>query len=278
MIQNVPLFVTYLLAILIEIGMPIALAILIIKKLKVHWLVVLTGVLTFIGSQVVHIPLLQIPALLQKAGLNIVLPSAWPIGWQALYLGLYAGLCEETARWVGYRALKSKAASYRSAFGLGIGHGGVESVIMGVLVLVSVLSVVLFNPTAVAAQGMSGEAIKMMTAKIAEFWSTAWHLPLTGAVERITAVSAHLLMSVFVWKAVQKRSWLWYLLAVGYHTLIDASAVILTSLTSNYWIIEAIFAIYLVIDVILLVVFWKKEKHAELERIPALTEEANPQQ
>jgi len=273
MIQNVPLFVNYLLAILIEIGMPVTLAILIIKKFKVHWLVVVTGVLTFIGSQVVHIPLLQIPNLLQKAGLNIVLPSEWAIGWQALYLGLYAGLCEETARWVGYRALKSKAASYRSAFGLGVGHGGVESVIVGVVVLASVLSAVLFNPTTAAAQGMSGEMVKLTTAKIAEFWSSPWHLPLAGAVERVTAVSAQLLMSVFVWKAVQKRSWLWYLLAVGYHALLDGTAVILTSLTSNYWVIEAVLAIFLVVDVILLLLFWKKEKREELERIPALTEQ-----
>jgi uncharacterized membrane protein YhfC len=268
MVQNWLLFAAYIAAVIIEIGLPVTLAILIIKKLKVHWLVILTGVLTFIGSQVVHIPLLQIPALLQKLGMNVTLPSAWPIGFYALYLGLYAGLCEETARWVGYRLLKTKAASYKSAFGLGIGHGGIESIALaGVPVLISLLSVVFFNPQAMLAQGVPEGTVQMSIAQVAQFWATPWHLPLASAVERITALSAQLLMSVMVWKAVTQKSWPWYLLAVAYHTLIDASAVYLLSLTSNAWVIEAVLLVYLVIDVVFLALFWKSEKKKEMAAV-----------
>jgi uncharacterized membrane protein YhfC len=276
MIQNWPLFFTYVAAIVIEIGMPVTLAILIIKKMKVHWLVILTGVLTFIGSQVVHIPLLYIPNLLQKLGMQVTLPASWPIWLYAIYLGLYAGLCEETARWVGYRLLKSKAASYKSAFGLGIGHGGVESVLVGVVVMASLLSVLFFNPNNAAAQGMSEGSVQMSIAQIASFWTTPWHMPLAGAVERVTAVSAQLLMSVFVWKAVTKKSWLWYLLAVGYHALIDGTSVMLLSWTSNAWLIEASLSIFLVIDVVFLILFWKSEKRKELADTPVLESTQNP--
>ncbi len=272
MIQNVPLFLTYILAVIVEIGMPVALAVLIIKKVKVHWLVVLTGVLTFIGSQVVHIPLLQVIPLLNKLGVPIALPTEWPVGFYALYLGLMAGVCEETARFVGYKLLKNKAASYKSAFALGIGHGGFESVAVGVIVLASLLSVMFFNPNGAAAQSMGADSVKMVTAQIAEFWSSPWHLPLAGAVERITAVSAQLLMSVFVWKAVQKKSWLWYLLAVAYHALLDGVAVAMVSLTSNYWLIEAVLGIFLVVDIILLVHFWKKGKSEEMAQEPQVSE------
>ena len=272
MIQNVPLFLTYLLAIVIEIGMPVTLAVVIIKKFKVYWLVILTGVLTFIGSQVVHIPLLQVFPLLNKLGVAVALPTAWPTWLYALYLGLMAGLCEETARFVGYKLLKSKAASYKSAFALGIGHGGFESVAVGVIVLASLVSVMFFNPNGAAAQSMGADSVKMMTAQIATFWSSPWHLPLAGAVERITAVSAQILMSVFVWKAVQKRSWLWYLLAVAYHALLDGAAVVMVSMTSNYWVIEAVLGIFLVVDIILLVHFWKKGKSEELAQNPPVTE------
>lgn len=266
---NWTLILTYIIAILVEIGLPVTLAVLIVRKWKMPWVVVLTGVLTFIGSQVVHIPMLQIPALLQKLGMNITLPSAWPIGFYALYLGLYAGLCEETARWVGYKALKTKAASYKSAFALGIGHGGVESVIVGLLVAVSLISALFFNPDTLRASGVAEGTVQMTIAQVAQFWATPWHLPLASAVERITAVSAQLLMSVMVWKAVSQKKWLWYVLAVAYHAIIDGAAVLLTSFTSDVWTIEAALLIFLVIDVVFLVLFWKHEKAKEQAAVPA---------
>lgn len=255
------ILITYFLAVVVEIGLPVTLAVLIIKKWKVSWLVVLTGVLTFIGSQVVHLPILSLPALLQKFGLNITLPQYWPIGLYALYLGILAGLCEETARWVGYKLLKSKAASYKSAFGLGIGHGGVESVIVGVLVLTNVLAFVLTTPEAMQAGGASVEATRAYAAQSEQFWAIPWHLPLAGAVERVTAVSAHLLMSVMVWKAVKQRSWLWYLLAVGYHALLDWAASYMSLMgTFSNWEIEAALLPLLVVSVVGLFLFWRKEK------------------
>jgi uncharacterized membrane protein YhfC len=266
------LIATFILAALVEIGLPVALAIVVIKKLKVHWLVVLTGVLTFIGSQVVHIPLLQIPALLNKLGVSLVLPSAWPIGFYALYLGLMAGLCEETARWVGYKLLKKKASSYTSAFALGVGHGGIESIALaGVPVLISLLSVLFFNPQAQLARGVPEGAVQMSIAQVAQFWTTAWHLPLAGAVERITAISAQLLMSVMVWKAVAQKSWLWYVLAVLYHALLDGVAVYLSlGLALTAWQIEGSLTVFLIFDILFLILFWRKEKKAEKESIEAI--------
>jgi uncharacterized membrane protein YhfC len=258
------LLVTYVLAVVVEIGLPVTLAILVIKKLKVHWLVILTGVLTFIGSQVVHIPLLQVPALLNKLGVAVALPQTWPIGFYALYLGIMAGLCEETARFVGFKLLKSKAASYKSAFGLGVGHGGIESILLaGLPVIVGVISVLTFNPQALLAKGVAEGTVNMGIAQVAQFWASPWHLPLAGAFERVIAISAQILMSFMVWKAVVQRSWLWYLLAVAYHTLLDCFAVYLTSITTNAWVIEGALSIFLVVNVILLVMFWRKEKKAE---------------
>lgn len=262
--MNWSLLVSYALAILVEVGLPVTLALLITKKWKVRWVVILTGVLTFIGSQVVHLPILAIPAGLQKLGLNVTLPQNWPIVYYAIYLGLLAGLCEETARWVGFKILKSKAASYKSGFGLGIGHGGIESVLTGLIVLANVATFLFVSPETLRASGTPDATVQLYVTQIAAFWATPWHLPFAGAVERITAISAQILMSVMVWKAVMQRSWLWYLLAVVYHALIDAVAVYLgmsTSLTA--WQLEAVLLVFLVIDVVFLFLFWKKEKGLE---------------
>ena len=199
MVENWGLLIAYITAIIIEIGLPVLLAVLIIKKFKVSWIVVLTGVLTFIGSQVVHIPLLQVPALLQKLGLSITLPQEWPIVWYAVFLGFMAGICEETARWVGYKILKGKASSYKSAFAAGIGHGGVESVIVGVLVLANLIFFLTFNPDAMLASGQAEGTVQMLISQSAQFWTTPWHLALAGALaaKGITMPSTQMLEPSF---------------------------------------------------------------------------------
>ena len=252
----------FVVAILIEIGVPVTLAILLIRKFKVAWVVVLTGVLTFIASQVVHIPILQVPTLLYKAGLITMLPQQWPIWAYALYLGILAGLCEETARLIGFKILKSKAKGFASSLGLGIGHGGVESVIIGGVVLISLLSALLYNPQAQLAGGAAQDTVNAMMAQLASFWSTPWHLPLAGGVERITAISAHLLMTILVWQTVARGKAWGYPLAVLYHTILDAAAVWLSALGLSAWQLEGSISIFLVVSVLLIWRFWVKEKAA----------------
>jgi len=264
--ENWILIVTYAVAIIIEIGLPITLAFVAVRKLKVAWIVILTGVLTFIGSQVVHIPVLQIPALLVKGGIMKELPSQWPVWAYALYLGILAGLCEETARLIGFKLLKKKAKDFTAGLALGIGHGGTESVLLaGLPVLVSLLSVLLYNAQAQLARGVPQDTVNMALAQMASFWSTPWHLPLAGAVERITAVSAQILMSILVWKTVTSGKAWWYWLSVLYHTIIDGTSVWLVSLSLTAWQIEGSLCVFLVIDLILIWRFWVGDKAAKAQ-------------
>lgn len=272
MVENWGLLIADIAAIIVEIGLPVVLAVLIVKKFKMKWVVVFTGVLTFIGSQVVHIPLLQVPALLNKLGINVVEPQFWPIVWYAVFLGLMAGLCEETARWIGFKILKDKAASYKSAFALGIGHGGVESVIVGVLVLVNLVFMLVFTPESMTARGIPDGTVQMTISQVAQFWATPWHLVLAGAFERVIAISAHLFMSVLVWKSVTQKSWLWFLLAVAFHAVLDFVAVYFSSMGLSPWQLELSISIFLVVDVVFLILFWKAEKKKEA----AAALEANP--
>ena len=261
MIKNWLLFVTYLVAIIIEIGLPVFLAVLIIRKFKVSWLVVLTGVITFIASQVVHIPLLYgLSALFQK-GILPTPPQQWVALFNAVTLGLLAGICEETARWVGFKVLKAKAKPFKSALALGIGHGGIESVIVGGVVAFSLVSVLFYNPQAQLASGTAAGTVQAMQAQISQFWATAWHLPLAGGYERILAISSHLVMSIFVWKSVVKHSAWWFLLAVLYHAVLDGVAVSLSGLGLTAWQLEGALSIFLILNVVLLYRFWVSEKN-----------------
>ena len=92
------MLLAYSLVVLFLLALPPVLAAAFRQRYRVPWFVFLTGVATFLGSQVVHLPL---NSLLEHAG---ILPSA-PYGRDVLLravlvLGLTSGLCEESAgRW-----------------------------------------------------------------------------------------------------------------------------------------------------------------------------------
>jgi uncharacterized membrane protein YhfC len=264
---NGMLIAMYAVAVLVEIGLPVTLAIWMVRKGKIGWAVILTGVLTFIGSQVVHIPLLQIPALLQKLGLPISAPTSWPTWAYALFLGLMAGFCEETARLVGFKVLKSKASSYKSGLALGIGHGGVESVIVGFTVLGSLIAALVYtaNPSLMGAA--SPDQANMALAQLQGVLSNPWHLPLAGAVERLTAVSCHLFMSVLVWQTVSRGKVWGYWAAVLYHALLDGASVMLMTTGLSAWGLEACLLPFMAFSLVMIWVFWKKEK-ASMPELP----------
>jgi uncharacterized membrane protein YhfC len=241
--KNYLLVASFLIAFLVDVGLPVTLAIVAIKRFKVSGWVIFTGVLTFIASQVVHIPLLNGVALLFPK----FTPPQIPTWVYAIYLGVMAGLCEETARLVGFKILKGKAKSFASGLALGIGHGGVESVIVGGLVLFSLIS------------GLTTNSVLQSN----QFWAYPWHLPLAGGLERIMAVTSHLVMTVFVWKAVTSRNYWWYALAVAFHAALDAVAGYCSLVGMAAWAIEGIVGIFFVAALILLWRFWVTERAKE---------------
>lgn len=63
----------------------------------------------------------------------------------AVILGLSAGICEETARLIGFAALKARARSWQAALTLGIGHDGTESAIIGELELITFINMLVLR-------------------------------------------------------------------------------------------------------------------------------------
>jgi uncharacterized membrane protein YhfC len=121
--------IAYSLSILLMVLVPVGLAVLLRRRFRVALVLFVVGSLTFIGSQVVHIPLnnwLSDIGLLPEAG-------SWegpPLWRTALIVGLTAGLCEELARAAGY-ALLRRSRRFEDGVMLGLGHGGIESMVFG---------------------------------------------------------------------------------------------------------------------------------------------------
>lgn len=271
---NFGLLATYIVSLLLMIGLPIALAYFVIRTLKVSWWVVFTGVLTFIGSQALRIPASYgLSSLFQSGALPV--PSAtWIPIFNGLVAGLLAGVFEETARMVGFMFLKKKARPFRSSIGLGIGHGGIESILLGILGTgVTLTSVLFYNAGAELAKGTSSQEVQYVLAQIQQFWAAGWHYGLLPGVERVIALSIQIVLSIMVWRAVVERQWLWFVLAVLYHTFVNAISVYLTQIGWGYWAVEGVLAVFLLINIYVIYSTWKEETAIEADE--EFTEDAS---
>lgn len=263
---NIPLMITYILSAIIMVGLPVFLAIFITRKFKVSWLVVLTGVLTFLVSQALRIPATSgINTLFSNGTLSV--PSAqWMPVVNALLAGSMAALFEETTRWAGFKVLRRKAEKFGSALALGAGHGGIESILIFALYTAGTLFTVLFyNPGAEIAKGVSTDQVQYTLAQIQQFWTNPWTSGLLPGVERVIAIVTQIFLSTLVWKAIVDRAFIWWLLAVLYHLVIDAVAVYLSQIGWSYWVVEGILALFMLLSAFLIYRFIKDESEIEKE-------------
>ena len=262
---NWALLASYLVAIIIEIGLPVFAAVWLLRKYKTSWVLLVTGVLTFLVSQAIHIPALNGISTLFNNG-TIPTPSAqWIPYLNALIVGLLAGICEESMRWIGFKINEKRSKPFRSALALGIGHGGIESIIVAGLVAFNLGTVLFYNAGAQIANGASTTTVQSILAQIAQYWATPWYIALAGALERIISLSSQIVLSIMVWKAVVKHAPLWFLLALLYHTVIDGVSTYLSGIGWSTWQIEGALTLFMLLNVLLIYNFWNDEGGVDSE-------------
>lgn len=211
------LTVTYSLNALLMIGLPIVLAIFLVRRLKTRWSLLLWGALAFIVSQGIRLPLLGgLTTLL--AGRELMSKEAATI-FNLVFLSVTAGLFEETARWLGYRFIIRDARRWEDAVTYGAGHGGIEAIIFGGLAGLTVINMVILQTMDLSTLPLTAEQQAQTAAAVATYWSTPWYLSVLGAVERVFALCVHITLSVMVLQAFTRRNWLWVLAAIGWHAL-----------------------------------------------------------
>lgn len=263
---NLALFLSYLLSIIIMIGLPIFLAFVVVRVFKVSWWVVLIGVGTFIVSQVVHIPALAGVNALFSNGTLPMPPANWLPLVNGLITGLLAAITEETARWVGFKVLGDRVKKFGTSLALGVGHGGAESIILCILGTAwSLATVLLYNAGGELARGTSMTAVQSMLGQISQFWAQPVYVGLLPGLERIIALSTQILLSILVWKAVVNRNFWWFGLALAYHTAIDAVSVFLSQTGMESYLIEGVLFLFFLLNVYLIYRFITDEMEAEEE-------------
>jgi uncharacterized membrane protein YhfC len=255
----------YILTILIEILLPFGLAIWFTRRFKTSWGLFGVGVLTFIGSQILHIPLTSFVLNPWIGSLQAKLPFGLWAAIAAIVLGLAAGIFEESARWIGFRILKSRAKTFGSALTVGAGHGGIESILIGIIILVNYVIILIFTNGWGPGLGISQQTLQSWAPQVYSMLNVPWYAELISAAERIFAITLHLGLSVMVWQAVMKRSWGWFVAAVLWHAFVDAIAVVMSILGFSIWLTEAAVALTAIANVVFLIWYGKQQLEIEAE-------------
>jgi uncharacterized membrane protein YhfC len=178
------------------------------------------GALVFVVSQcVLRLPW-QIPLGIWM-GPRIHGSRALSFAWIAAS-SLTAGLFEEVGRWAGYRWLVKKERTYRTGVMFGLGHGGIESMLLVGLGLFGSLVTYVLVATSPSLLKLPPEALdKVVTAMSAvgpgDF--------VAGVVERAMALTFHVACSLVVLRCFIGGSKRWLALAVGMHFVADFVAV-----------------------------------------------------
>ncbi len=223
-------FLAHLLNGLLMILLPIGLGIYLTRKLSLGWRLWWIGAGTFVLSQVGHIPFNYGLTALFRNGILPKPPETWTPYFNPVVLGLSAGLWEELARYAVYRWWAKDARWWGKGLLLGAGHGGIEAIILGGIVLGTFISMAAIRNTDLSNLVSPGQ-LKAAQQQVTVYWTSPWYLIMLGALERGWAIIFHLAASLLVLQVFIRRQigWLW--LAVGWHAFLDAIAVY----TSRLW-------------------------------------------
>lgn len=187
------------------------------RRFSLSWKLVLAGGLTFIASQVLHIPLV--------IGMGSLMQSL-PLVVNAILLGLLAGIFEETARYVLFKLILKNTRSWNEGILVGLGHGGTEALLTGISVAATFVFMLGYRSIDLSTvPSIPPEQLELAKQQVAAYWSTPWYMPFVGLIERVFAMCLHVSLSVMVLYAVAYRKPIWFWLALLWHAFVDAAAV-----------------------------------------------------
>ncbi|MFZ6029120.1 MAG: YhfC family glutamic-type intramembrane protease [Chloroflexota bacterium] len=238
------LTVTYSLNALLMMALGVGLGAWLIHRFGLSWRLYGIGALTFVLSQVGHIPFnaLILPWLFQ-IGMPRPPVAAGILG-VAIFAGLSSGLWEETARWVMYRWGVKEARSWREALVLGAGHGGIEAVIFGALAAWTFIQALALSGVADLSTVVPAERLPEIQTFMEAVWSASWPASLLGALERLLALPLHLALSVLVLQVFRRRQMRWWLFAVLWHAAANGVTYGFLQWSQSAYLTELVFSLF----------------------------------
>ena len=224
--MNSILYFTYPLGIIVVLILVIGLGVFLTRKFHLGWRLYWIGAALFILAQILHIPFNFLLTYLFRNNILPVPPENYQLLFNAVLLGLSAGLFEELIRYAGLRWWAKDARSWAKGLLFGSGWGGIEAIIFYVVVLS--LNYIIF--TALRTQDLSNQLSPEQLAPLQQgmnlFWSVSWYDSLLGAVERIFVLPIQISLTILVLQVFTRGQSRWLWIAIAWHTLLDAVVII----------------------------------------------------
>lgn len=149
----------------------------------------------------------------------------------AIYGGLAAGLFEETGRFLAMKFCMKNTLSRENAILYGIGHGGIEAIlIVGLTYVNNLIFTLLINSGSLSSVLSAYDANTQQTLlqQLTVLGTTPSYLFYMAGMERINAMLLHVVLSYLVYLAVKNRKTGLYVLSIFVHALLDAGIILLS--------------------------------------------------
>ena len=192
---------------------PVVAAVWVRRATGAPWLALGWGVLTFTVSQIV----LRLP---WQIALGVWLkddlqrsPSLL-FAWVA-FSAVTAALFEETGRYVAFRRFFTKEHSFRAGLMFGVGHGGIESILLVGLTIAGNAAIYFLLGHDVSLP-LTEDVRATIVRQLAPLTPG---LALMGGVERLSSLCVHVAATLMVLRAVTTKELRWYGAALAYHAL-----------------------------------------------------------
>ena len=119
-----------------------------------------------------------------------------------------------------------------------------EALLLGLLVAVNFVAMVALRSIDPSVLGLSGEALEQVQAQLNAYWSIPWYLPLLGGLERVSAITIQIALSLLVLRAFTRQNLGWLFVAIGAHAVVDGVAVSLAGLGWSALALEGVVLIF----------------------------------
>ena len=200
--MTAPIAYVYLVSGLIEVFLPLVLAFYAIKRMQTSWKIWFVGALMFLIS-LIRFPLNNyLSALAVHDNISV-------ISMTIVYLipAVTAGLFEETARYVGLKYL-IKDTKYRTGITYGLGHGGIESIFLVGINILTLGVMLIISPDS-------------MPSMLQYVVSLPIYMPLVGAYERVMVLVIQISLSIMVLETLRTKKIKYFATAIIAHIAVD---------------------------------------------------------
>ncbi len=164
---------------------------------------------------------------------------------KAVYGGIAAGVFEEVGRFTSMNLFKQKELTKYNALMYGVGHGGIEAIIIvGLTSISNLISSLMINAGTFEAtlSSLDEQTKAKVMQQISLLWTANSLDYYLAGVERVVAITLHICLSYIVYRAVKDKKVQLLLLAIVLHAGLDFLTVLLAGYVSS-----------LVLEIVLLV-------------------------